>query len=420
MYIPHVDGPPPAEISDTVEQLQAVENLVMSLKLEAILAYERTGAWRGDGAVSIEAWVGFALGVRRQTAVDYVRLARALRRLPLTLLAFRGGRLSFDQVRALVTVATPSNEAQLIDQCTGRSAEQVERMIRAMRPVSVDEADGANADRWVRWWWSNDQLSVDIAARLPAPEGAMVVGALERIAQRSGQAPVPTTHEQRCADALVELTCAQDVEADGARPLIVVHADVEALRRGEGGTATVEAGPPIASETARRLACDARTLVIAEGKGGTPIGIGRRSRVTPPSMLRLLRERDKGCRFPGCGRTRWIHAHHKRHWADGGRTDSDNLVLLCGAHHRLVHEGRVRIDGSPDGELHFFDRRGTPLVPGPHGIRPSVRRRLEAIRPALPDWLVPASTAAEGRISAGSRPDRPPPDAWGPQPVQLE
>lgn len=164
------------------------------------------------------------------------------------------------------------------------------------------------------------------------------------------------------------------------------------LRQGDGGTAAIESGPPVAPETVRRLACDAQTLLIAEGDEGSPVGIGRRSRVVPASMLRLPRQRDTGCRFPGCTstRTRWIQAHHKRHRADGGRTDTDNLLLLCGAHHRFVHEGRVRIEGVPDGELAFFDRHGRPLVPGPRGLHPKVRRRMEVFIPRLPDWLAPA------------------------------
>lgn len=128
--------------------------------------------------------------------------------------------------------------------------------------------------------------------------------------------------------------------------------------------------------------------MIAEDDEGT-VGIGRRSRVVPPSMMRLLRQRDKGCRFPGCTRTRWIQAHHKRHRADGGRTDADNLLLLCGTHHRFVHEGRVRVEGAPDGDLWFYDRNGRLLMPGPRGLHPKVRRGMEAFTPRLPAWLSP-------------------------------
>jgi hypothetical protein len=37
------------------------------------------------------------------------------------------------------------------------------------------------------------------------------------------------------------------------------------------------------------------------------------------------------------------HAHHIQHWIDGGPTSLENLILLCGHHHRLVHAGPWRI-----------------------------------------------------------------------------
>ena len=61
------------------------------------------------------------------------------------------------------------------------------------------------------------------------------------------------------------------------------------------------------------------------------------------ALRRALNARDGGCRFPGCASRRFVDAHHIEHWADGGATDLDNLVQLCGHHHRLLHEGRYAI-----------------------------------------------------------------------------
>ena len=70
-------------------------------------------------------------------------------------------------------------------------------------------------------------------------------------------------------------------------------------------------------------------------------------------IRRALRVRDGGCRFPGCDRSRFTHAHHIKHWADGGETRLDNLVTLCSFHHRQVHDGGygVRVD---EGEIEFM------------------------------------------------------------------
>ncbi|MFF5171282.1 HNH endonuclease signature motif containing protein [Micromonospora sp. NPDC000089] len=63
--------------------------------------------------------------------------------------------------------------------------------------------------------------------------------------------------------------------------------------------------------------------------------------------------RDAGCAFPGCDRPpRWCDGHHVRHWADGGETALNNAVLLCGHHHRLIHQGdwtvRIGTDRRPE------------------------------------------------------------------------
>ncbi len=69
------------------------------------------------------------------------------------------------------------------------------------------------------------------------------------------------------------------------------------------------------------------------------LSVGRKTRTIPSAIRRALKRRDGGCRFPGCTCTRFVDAHHIRHWADGGETSMDNLTLLCRHHHRLVHEG---------------------------------------------------------------------------------
>jgi hypothetical protein len=73
----------------------------------------------------------------------------------------------------------------------------------------------------------------------------------------------------------------------------------------------------------------------------------------PPPIWTALVGRDHHCTFPGCTRPPVMcHAHHIRHWADGGATSLDNLVLLCGHHHRTIHhspwEVRLAADGRPE------------------------------------------------------------------------
>jgi len=132
----------------------------------------------------------------------------------------------------------------------------------------------------------------------------------------------------------------------------------------------LEDGAAIAAETARRLSCEASLVSVVHGAKGQ-LDIGRKTRVVPPAMRRALHIRDEGrCRFPGCENHRWVDAHHIVHWARGGETKLDNLVLLCGHHHRLVHEGGFGVLRRGDGRLVFRrpDGQVVPAAPSPtHG-----------------------------------------------------
>jgi hypothetical protein len=110
--------------------------------------------------------------------------------------------------------------------------------------------------------------------------------------------------------------------------------------------AELEWSQPILAETARRLACDAAITPIIDGEAD------HTSRVVPGSTRRALIARDKGCRFPGCDcPPAWTDAHHVKHWADGGPTTLDNLILLCRRHHRLVHEEGWTLELAQDRDL---------------------------------------------------------------------
>ena len=120
---------------------------------------------------------------------------------------------------------------------------------------------------------------------------------------------------------------------------IVVHVEAEVLADGGAGRCEIEHRTAIAAETARRLCCDAGIVPVVDGANREPLSVGRRTRSIPPAVRRALLSRDRGCRFPGCTATHRLHGHHVKHWANGGETSLDNLILLCPTHHRLVHEG---------------------------------------------------------------------------------
>jgi hypothetical protein len=218
--------------------------------------------------------------------------------------------------------------------------------------------------------WVCHENYVRLWGKLRPDQGAKVMKALERGAHLIGRNPEGEwdSPEQRSADALVEIcsqALAQDQDVD--RATVVIHADVEALTA-EEGVAETEEGVALSSEALRRTLCDCRLQLVVHDEGGEVAAIGSLSRSVRRWLLRRLRDRDKGCVFPGCSRRRFLQAHHVRHWVRGGPTQEDNLCLLCGYHHHLMHEGgwNMTFDGisppvflRPTGEV--FDPAPEPL-----------------------------------------------------------
>ena len=124
----------------------------------------------------------------------------------------------------------------------------------------------------------------------------------------------------------------------GQHTTVVVHVDVEHR------AASLHLGPLLSEDDRRYLLCDATCEVWFE-RHGQVIGTGRATRPISRRLRRALEHRDRTCVVPGCGATRGLHAHHIRHWEDGGLTELSNLVLLCPYHHRLHHRGVITITG---------------------------------------------------------------------------
>jgi hypothetical protein len=138
---------------------------------------------------------------------------------------------------------------------------------------------------------------------------------------------------------------------------------LDPLLVGVFGDATV-----ISQAAVRRIACDAGIVPIIEDERGSPLSVGRKQRTIPHSMKRALLRRDCTCRFPGCSVRVFLEGHHIEHWADGGATDHDNIIMLCGFHHRFLHEYGYRIEGLASGEVQFVDPRGKVLAAVPERL----------------------------------------------------
>ena len=352
------------------------------------------GGWADHGAKTPEEWVGWRCGITTGDARHFVRIAQRLPELPMISAAFTTGRLSYWQVRAMTPIATPEIEERLLMLARYCTASQLQRLVRAYKGcldrAELDRANERHAQRGLDYHFDEDGFLV-VRGRLSPEDGAVFRSALEAAAdQIRDELPddpgEPLSWSQVNADALVELARrSQAADGDGGTarvPEILVHVDLPSLIEGSGERCEIGDGPVLASETVRRLSCDAEVQAIFED-GDKALDLGRKKRSTPPRLRRALEQRDLTCRFPGCNRRRFRHAHHVRHWTrDKGTTKPANLMLLCSFHHRLVHEGGYTVVGNPDGEVDFVMPDGTliPRVPdmkdgSPHALITEHERR---------------------------------------------
>ena len=312
-------------------------------------------------------------------------MAHALKELPQISAAFREGRISFSKVRAMTRVATPGNEDYLLMIARHGTAWHVERLVRHYRSVQRKEA--LKNEKRIHDFRELKICPVEdgsfiVKGRLTPEQGAVLKKALESgmdedfeerknvPAETSAEKdPLPSVASRR-ADALVRMAEAylsgSSKRSDGGDRYLGSRSHRYRYPQGRwwgrGGwrSKTADAFP-----RKPPAACPATPVSYTGCKTprGSRYSVGRKTRSVPPAIRRALKRRDGGCRFPGCSCTRFVDAHHIRHWADGGQTSMDNLVLLCRHHHRLVHEGGFKVEKAAGNQVCFVNAGGGVIPP---------------------------------------------------------
>ena len=122
----------------------------------------------------------------------------------------------------------------------------------------------------------------------------------------------------------------------------------------------LEGAGPLSPDTAERLTCDARRLTIKPS--GHDLVHSRVGRCASYAQMRALHKRTGGqCQYPGCTATRELQAHHIIADERGGKTQLHNLILLCGRHHKLLHDHHIHTSGTGEHPL-FTDANGRAIT----------------------------------------------------------
>jgi hypothetical protein len=338
-------------IDDLDQAIVGLTNQINAATYELLVLvrqFDQRVGWLRWGFDNCADWLHWRCDIGLSAAREKVRVAHALLVLPVISAKFAKGRLAYSKVRALTRVATRDSEEELVAFALGHTTSQVEQRCRELRwgtEASKEQAQIAYARRSLIMHRNQDKGTVTFTVELPTEQAALVDKALDKARESEPEKQAEFANEcwsARQADALVEIANTF-LNGSDSNPgsisdnyLVTVHVDQKALAEGHG-----RSGLPI--ETVKRLCCDGHTVTIVDDENGEPLNIGRKSRTVSTAIKRALRARDKHCRFPGCRNTRYVDAHHVEHWANGGETSLDTLMLICDKHHRLLHEGDYRI-----------------------------------------------------------------------------
>jgi HNH endonuclease len=366
-----------------------------------IAEFSSSEAFRGDGALSMAAWLSDRCRVSAGQARTLVVTAEKLGGLPRLSDALSEGRLTLDVLAPLATVATAETDAELAEASVHWSVRQAKELARAARGMSDVDAARKFTGRFVHF----DDARYGIWAQLAPDAYAIVKSTLVARATRHDHPSKSDADyepfERRLADALVEV-CIERGRRDGGtrhggggggggggkrtsdsgRPLfggapahVVVHADLswlmgrgETTDHGREGAGSLEGLGPISAEIARRLSCDGTHTISLEAPDGTILDQfpWRRS---PTTAQRIeVARRDGGCRFPGCGNDLITNVHHLRHWINGGPTVLSNLITLCAAHHSRVHELGWKMSGDANELVTFTGPHGRQSISSPSPV----------------------------------------------------
>ncbi|HEX5101850.1 MAG TPA: hypothetical protein VFV94_20210 [Polyangiaceae bacterium] len=331
----------------------------------ALLTARRTGVHVRLGFASFLEYTERLFGYGTKLTQEKLRVAEALEELPETAGQLQTGVINFSVAREVTRVAIPSTEKEWLEAARGRTVREVEQLVSGHRPGSLpDDVPDSRLKRHVlRLELSGEVLATfrEAMAKIrrdagePLDEDAAFL-LLCRQALEGNREPGRSSYQialmvcERCRQA----TQQGRGELIEVSPGILEMAECDAQHVGH-----VDAPVGVQNDTDGRAHLDADDNADALAHvGESPV---RATQTIPPAVRRAVHRRDSGkCRVPGCRHAVFTEPHHLERRCEGGKHLMDNLLTLCGAHHRAAHSGSLVISGKPSSGLSFTHADGTP------------------------------------------------------------
>jgi hypothetical protein len=367
----------------------------------------------------LEDWMARSGQETPREASGAVWAARSLERRPSVRDAAARGQISVGQAKAIAEAldALPTGldrgqQAQAEQLILAEAEHAPPEKLRTMsdtilRQVAPDQLDSPEAraeklaarDHRARsrrrlWFGPETDGSLEFGGSLPVVAGRGLQNLVRTLSDRAYRSAKDTrnrvvlqeTPQQRAADALVEIVDAAEALESGASTsasipagaaqiqVLIPYADLLDRAAASGLLAD---GTRLSAGELRLLACSAELIPAVLGTDSQVLDVGRKHRLAPPALRRVLGLRDGGCAFPGCTTPmRHCDVHHVTPWQLGGPTNRDNTVALCRVHHALCEPSPPTMgdDGetiSVDSWEVRIDGRGLPEFIPPAALDPN-------------------------------------------------
>ncbi|MBU2502514.1 HNH endonuclease [bacterium] len=306
------------------------------------------GLYRDLGFASIQIYAKQELGFSRTRTGDFVRMARKLDDLPEVKKSLENGKIGYTKAREIIKVATPATEKAWVEvACTTPRDRLVEDVAR-VRAQATDLRTSPGQGELIPVAPAERRLAAAVPVKVSlemTPEQFARFEALQERLVKSGVGGDRIERILAGLDSLLEdalgggqVNTKAGASADASMPAprgaprgtsFQVHVR-QCPDCGCFSASTSRGDLTFGPGDAGRLTCDSRS---------EDPRTGRNSATIPPRVRRRVLARDgHRCQGPGCTNTRFLEVHHVLPRARGGTNRPDNLITLCSACHRHIHE----------------------------------------------------------------------------------
>ncbi len=369
-------------IRTTLDQAAAVINALHAQVLSAVIAMKESGLHRSEfGFSALRDLLLSQFDFTFNTAGSIAAIARLSTKFKVLAQAATTGQARIDQVAFAVrqldktpamrlfaktpfrspvpspfdaSVECTTPEALIAQYCAHAPFKDLQRHLDELAAQLADESElldslGEQSLQWIEiaeqgngMWGLSGELSDETGRLLDKYLKTACPPPRQEETDTEGVLPAaPNQH----AEALHQLlagygTSPEAATRHGHTATLDLVVDIETLQGKDTGRTPLLEGQPISVARARLLACEAGVIPsVFNYKTGEAVELGRALRLPNTALRRKLElEQPEGCAWSGCSLPiAWTEAHHIQHWADGGVTNAENLILLCRFHHGRIH-----------------------------------------------------------------------------------